>query len=384
MSSDPAPRPDSAEKAVADTPLTTQNVPAEGMFAFPPEAPASPIEISPAPASLPIPKPVLKVVSPKPAPERALSNAVPFASTSTSVEPVSQSTAAALTPELDQPYSSHGTSPAWRRWNVAWVAALVLGIVAGVEFFLLVSQPRRAATAVSPPAASTITIESTPPGAEILINGQHRGNTPSTMTLSAGEYAMSVRRGTVARSVPLVVRAATNQHLYFAEAEAAITPDSTPVAKAAAAAPSPVPSPPNAVGGWISVEAPIDVQLFEGGALIGSNRSDRIMLPVGRHVIEATSASLGYKTSNTIQVAAGSLARLRLQIPSGTVNINALPWADVVVDGKKLGTTPLGNVSLPIGTHEIVFTHPQLGERRQTVTVAQNGVNRVSVNFSQR
>ena len=100
--------------------------------------------------------------------------------------------------------------------------------------------------------------------------------------------------------------------------------------------------------------------------------------------IDAVSTSLGYKTSNTVQVSAGSTARLRLQMPPGTLNINALPWADVAVDGKKLGTTPLGNVSLPIGVHEIVFSHPQLGERRQSVTVTRSGVNRVSVDFNQR
>ena len=46
-----------------------------------------------------------------------------------------------------------------------------------------------------------------------------------------------------------------------------------------------------------------------------------------------------------------------------------------------LPIAPLGNVSLPIGVHEIVFSYPQLGERRQSVTVTRSGVNRVSVDF---
>ncbi|MBW8868455.1 MAG: PEGA domain-containing protein, partial [Acidobacteria bacterium] len=57
---------------------------------------------------------------------------------------------------------------------------------------------------------------------------------------------------------------------------------------------------------------------------------------------------------------------------------------EVTIDGKRFGPTPLGNVSLPIGSHEIVFTHPQLGERRQTAIVTLNGTNRVSVNLNQR
>jgi hypothetical protein len=40
-----------------------------------------------------------------------------------------------------------------------------------------------------------------------------------------------------------------------------------------------------------------------------------------------------------------------------------------MLDGKPIGTTPLGNISVPIGTHEIVWRHPQLGERTRTITV---------------
>ena len=72
------------------------------------------------------------------------------------------------------------------------------------------------------------------------------------------------------------------------------------------------------------------------------------------------------------------------EMPSGILNINAIPWAEVAIDGKPLGPTPLGNVSLPIGPHDVVFTHPQLGERRQNVIVTLNGLNRVSANLNQR
>ena len=371
MTRDPAPSPDAPEvnsrtdvdardRFFAQTPVTKQ-APVDDIWAFPAEAAA------PSGVTLPDSKPVFKVVSSK-AP--AFDPAWP----STASEP--------------EPYTTNDSTPKPtslpRRWNVAQLATLVFATIAVVEFFLLVSQARRPSAAVAPPALSTITVESTPPGAEILINGQRRGTTPATVTLNDGEYSMSLVRGTFARSVPLIVRGGTSQHMYFADTGVAAPLESGPAPTVTTAAPSPVPPPSNAVGGWLSVDAPIDVQLFEGAALIGSNRSDRIMLPVGRHVIDAVSTALGYKTSTAVQVSAGSVARLRLQMPPGTLNINALPWADVAVDGRKLGTTPLGNVSLPIGAHEIVFNHPQLGERRQTVMVTLNAVNRVSVDFNQR
>jgi hypothetical protein len=63
------------------------------------------------------------------------------------------------------------------------------------------------------------------------------------------------------------------------------------------------------------------------------------------------------------------------------VSINAVPWADVLVDGSAAGQTPLANVSLPIGPHEIVFRHPQLGERKRTVVVTVEGLAKVTQTF---
>jgi hypothetical protein len=59
-----------------------------------------------------------------------------------------------------------------------------------------------------------------------------------------------------------------------------------------------------------------------------------------------------------------------------------VPWATVSIDGNTVGETPLGNVSLPLGEHQIVFRHPQLGERTQKVVVKANAPTRVSVAFA--
>jgi serine/threonine-protein kinase len=62
--------------------------------------------------------------------------------------------------------------------------------------------------------------------------------------------------------------------------------------------------------------------------------------------------------------------------------VNALPWAEVSLDGRPLGITPLGNISVPIGSHEVVWRHPQLGERRRTVAVTASSAVRVGMDFS--
>jgi len=37
---------------------------------------------------------------------------------------------------------------------------------------------------------------------------------------------------------------------------------------------------------------------------------------------------------------------------------------------------------VPIGTHQVLFRHPQLGERRESVVVNVKGPNRVAADFS--
>jgi hypothetical protein len=134
--------------------------------------------------------------------------------------------------------------------------------------------------------------------------------------------------------------------------------------------------------GWISVVgAAADVQLFENGRLLGSNRIDRIMLPVGRHDLDIVNESLGFQERRTVQIAAGQVSSITLKWPTGGLSINASPWAQAFVDESPVGETPIANIQVPIGQHEITFRHPQLGERRQWVTVTSGQTARVGIDL---
>jgi hypothetical protein len=335
--------------------------------------------------------------------------------------------------DTDTPVEVATIIPATPRWrSLVGMALILLIIIASVQAVLLVWGLReRMPVPAAVPSGGTVAIESTPTGATIVLNGQERGKTPTTLRLDPGEYTLEIISGSVSRRRPVRVRAGSSSTQYFHFAEAAgpaalqlssqpfgarvtidgssrgVTPltisdlqpgshtvlvegpsgstrqsvqlQSGTTASLTLTLPSVA-----AAGGWLSVAAPIDVQLFEAGALLGSSQSERIMLPAGRHVVDAVNTTLGYQTTHTVQIGAGAVARLSLDVPPGLLNINALPWAEVSIDGKSMGPTPLGNVSVPIGTHEIVFTHPQLGERRQTATVTLKGPNRVIVNLNQR
>ena len=47
------------------------------------------------------------------------------------------------------------------------------------------------------------------------------------------------------------------------------------------------------VSGWISVQSPIELQVFEGDRLLGTSRTDRIMVSAGRHEINIVNEALG-------------------------------------------------------------------------------------------
>jgi hypothetical protein len=86
-----------------------------------------------------------------------------------------------------------------------------------------------------------------------------------------------------------------------------------------------------------------------------------------------------FRTTATVEVIAGKQVRLPVQLPKGAVAINATPWAEVWIDGQKAGETPIGNVDLTLGPHELVFRHPDYPERRHAFTVTAGAPTRVSV-----
>jgi hypothetical protein len=83
-----------------------------------------------------------------------------------------------------------------------------------------------------------------------------------------------------------------------------------------------------------------------------------------------------------VQVTPGKVSTITIDPPKGTIAFNAQPWAEVWVDGAKVGETPLGNLVLTLGPHEIVFKHPELGEQIHAATVTAATPLRLSVNLT--
>lgn len=169
-----------------------------------------------------------------------------------------------------------------------------------------------------------------------------------------------------------------------AACEPAVVPEPPARPVAAASRPAPAPAPPGTVAGLISVAAPVPMRVYARGKLVGTTEAETIMLPVGTHELEFTSDAVGYRVSQTVTVQPGRTSRVQLEAPSGILHVNALPWAEVWIDNQRVGQTPLGNLPAPIGSRDVVFRHPELGERRTTVLVTLKGPARVSMDLRQK
>ncbi|HEY6508972.1 MAG TPA: PEGA domain-containing protein [Vicinamibacterales bacterium] len=211
--------------------------------------------------------------------------------------------------------------------------------------------------------AGTLEVTSEPARIALVIDGVSAGTTPlSATTLSAGEHLVSARfpSGTVDRQVRVEAGRTSTLHL--------IGPGGAT----------------GSVVGWLDVTSPLPLRILEEGRLLGTTDVDRVMLPVGAHILRFVNDETGFEVSQTVTVTAGRPTAVPVAIPTGTIAINARPWAEVFIDGERVGETPLGNVARPIGRHDVLLRHPELGERRQTVVISLRAPTRVSVDFQAR
>jgi hypothetical protein len=357
----------------------------------------------------------------------------PYAPAAVTPEP--KSPARQVTSQFDLPTPadepSMFTEPAapQRRWWPAVAAVVVIGL-AGIAW-------PTARKFVMPSAAATegtLNVTTDPAGARLFVDGVERGQTPLTVALKPGPHSLEVRGDGAPRLMPVTITAGAQltQYLELPKATAAVgqllvrtepagarvTVDgvargASPVTVAAlapgehavqvesdlgsvkqtvvveagntASLTVPLGGADGApVSGWLAVSAPGELQIFENKRLIGTTQAERMMVSAGRHELELVNEAIGYRAVRTVQVSAGKVTPIKIEFPKGTMALNAVPWADVWVDGEKVGETPIGNLQVTIGTHDIVFRNPDLGEQRHKVTVTLTAPARLSVDLRKK
>ena len=249
-------------------------------------------------------------------------------------------------------YTIHVGSGAQRR-------DLAVNIAAGSSVLQHLELPAAPAAAMT---TGALLVQTEPSGQAVTVDGVERGASPLTIdALEAGEHTVIVRgsRGTLRRSVS--VKAGETVSLL--------------VAPVAPATPAP---------GWLSVQARTRLELREGGKLLGTTETEQIMLAAGNHEIELVNEAAGYRSRRQIEVLPGQTTSVPVELPFGSLSINAQPWAEVWINGERVGETPIANLSRRIGTYDVVFRHPELGERRESITVTLRQPARLGVDMRSR
>ena len=258
-------------------------------------------------------------------------------------------------------------------------------------------EPRREAARPPVLASPSAILSAPPPEASVPRVGRTRTITASLAVLAAIEavtigvllYTRPATEVVEIRTPPVETQAATAIPAPLPAPEVAVAPGGSAEVTAQKTDPAPPapaePAPPAPAGprfGAVTVSSTLDLQVFKDGALVGSTTGP-IALNEGTQNLEFVNEALGFRLKQTLNVKAGRMTSVNIVAPNGRLSINAVPWAEVSIDGAAVGQTPLANLSLAIGTHEIVFRHPELGERKQTVVVKAEGLTKVTQTFGQ-
>lgn len=230
---------------------------------------------------------------------------------------------------------------------------------------------------------SSLIIESPAPGDAVMIDGRHIGVTPVQFSVAAPVHSIRVLT-TASRGQGLALAGLATEPVASTatKGDGPATQRDTRGADVDAARALSAAAVRQRSGG-VRLSSPIELHVFEGDRILGSSADGPIVASAGVHQFDLVNNTVGYRARQSVEIKAGQIVSLTIQPPDGRVSINASPWAQVWIDGNPAGETPLANVAVALGEHEITFRHPQLGERRVTAVVKSGATTRVSATLGQ-
>lgn len=207
------------------------------------------------------------------------------------------------------------------------------------------------APAAAVPTTGSLHVESVPPGAQVTLDGVDAGRTPLTLKeVKAGRHKLVLQgeSGTLERSVRVQAGERT-------------------VARYEIAA------------GFLSLVSRIPLEVFDGTRRIGNSADGHFLLAPGPHTLRVANTRFAYETTVDFDVRPGEITTHTMSLPEGTLTVVAEPGSVIFVEGEPVGTTPLGPISVQIGTRDVVARHPQFGERGEAVEVVYGQPTEVQI-----
>ena len=196
-------------------------------------------------------------------------------------------------------------------------------------------------------------LDTTPSGAEAILDGTSYGKTPVTIEdLDVGLHTLQLKGNAGMLTRKVTIKA--NQTTLLTEA---------------------------IYSGWLAIFSPIPVKVVVDGRPMNLPEDGRIMIPPGSHAVEFVNEQFNFRSAERVEVRPGETAVHNLTLPMGTIRVTAPDGAAILVDGQPAAGNPNEGLSVAIGSHEISARHPQMGERRMPVDVKHGGLTEVTLRF---
>lgn len=307
----------------------------------------------------------------------------------------------------------------WRTLAIAVGAVLAVAVGAYVG-------PMAWTRVVDGSPSGELSVESTPSGAEVVLDGNVVGRTPATVEAMAGQHHVEVRIGGSSRAAWVTVPEDGRLVHTVSMPEAALRgglhlvtdpPGGTISVDGTERRPSParvldlVPGAHRVSGsgpfgpveeqdvvvvggtvttvtvptvGWLRIRSPYRLEVSEKGQVFGQTSGEALMVPAGRHHFDLANADLALKVRQFVDVPAGKVVTVAFEAPMGMMNLSSDEPAEVWLDGRPIGQTPLTTLPATLGPHEVVFRHARLGDVSYTVNVTLSAPVRLTVTFNKK
>ncbi len=262
---------------------------------------------------------------------------------------------------------------------------------------------------------ATLVVMTTPPGAELWVDGEKRGVTPVTDVRVDGSMQHKIElklAGHNARVDQIYVE--PGERRFF---EAALEKTSAAVAPPAAApsagsqAKSTTPAPqsrterndradrgdksdrpalvnkpspilksddndeidglklPKAAGkGYVSIESSVPLKVYLGDKLLGDTPLKRVAIETGNQKLRLINDREGISMQRKVKINAGSVENINIQLRRGSLAVNATPWAWVRIGSRQPVETPL-RLDVYEGDYTVRFECPDGKQMRDTAHV---------------
>ena len=202
-----------------------------------------------------------------------------------------------------------------------------------------------------------LVVETEPPGAEVILDGQRLGPAPISRMVRANRTAQLevTRGGYKLLREEVLLGAGPEKKLVF-------------TLEALGHQSSRQPSGPATV----SLDCDPPASIWEGKTYLGQTPF-RGQLSPGRHRLTLVNRDLGFERTVPLVLEAGETVARSFRLDQGDVLIVATPWADVFLRGKKVGTTPMPKMTLYEGEHQFTLVNTDLGKKKSVLVMVKPG-----------